>query len=105
MKNKNKNEGYRAIPVLKKFEEYLETKGYSSTTPNGKPSTTADYPKRILKTAECEGLTVEEVVTQIDTLVIEYDVGGTKEKQGNQSHNAVKNALKRFKEFIAQIDD
>ena len=66
--------------MLKEFEKYLEQKGYSRITPSGNPSTTADYPKRIEMVARLEQITIDEVVSRLETLIKEYDAGGIKEE-------------------------
>ena len=82
------------------FENFLIEKGYSLVTPSGNPSTVYDYIKRIDKICKWEDKTWQELVDDIDAVLSQYDVGGVKEEYGNKSHNAVINALRRFKEFI-----
>lgn len=82
------------------FEDYLINQGYSVKTPSGNPSTVYDYIKRIDKICKSENLTWSELANTIHTVVIQYDIGGSKEDLGRQSHNAVINALKRFEDFV-----
>ncbi len=82
------------------FESYLKTKGYKETTPSGNPSTVYDYIKRIDRVCDDENMTWEELANNIEQIVLEYSSGGRKEEQGKVSHNAVINALKRFREFV-----
>lgn len=88
--------------MKKGFQNYLIEQGYSLTTPSGNPSTVYDYQKRIDKVCEWEGCTWEILATNISKIVAEYDVGGSKETEGNKSHRAVINALKRFEIFVQQ---
>ena len=84
------------------FEEYLVARGYSCRTPEGKPSTVYDYIGRIEKVCQWEGCTWETLAENIDNLISAYDAGGINESRGCQSHRAVINALKRFRDFIHQ---
>lgn len=88
------------IDLKEQFEQYLIKAGYSLHTPSGNPSTVYDYKKRIDKVCEWEGLSWEGLAGRIDTIVSQYDVGGSKEELGNKSHNAVINALRRFQDFL-----
>ena len=87
--------------MLDKFEKNLIERGYSEITPSGLPSTTYDYSKkRIPKICEREGITVEQLASDIKLYVEKYDKGGSESKFGKRSHDAFINALKRFEEFI-----
>jgi len=87
--------------MLNKFEKYLVKRGYSEITPSGLPSTTYDYAKnRIPKICEKEGISVEQLASNIKLYVEKYDKGGSESKFGKRSHDAFINALKRFKEFL-----
>lgn len=88
--------------MKKHFEEYLISKGYKQTTPSGHPSTVYDYVKRIDKICKWESITWEELANNIHDFLLQYDVGGEKEKLGKISHRAVINALKRFSEFVVE---
>lgn len=81
------------------FLEYLIECGYKTVTPSGKPSTAYDYVNRIDKVCEYEQMTYDTLASNIERIVVEYDVGGSKETLGKASHNAVINALRRFQEF------
>lgn len=84
------------------FENYLIEKGYKVTTPSGNPSTVYDYLKRIDKVCEREDLTWKGLADNIGTILTQYDVGGDKEDLGHKSHNAVINAIRRYKEFVEE---
>lgn len=86
--------------TLDMFEQWLKGQGYSSITPSGKPSVTYDYKKRVKRICDNENITVEELVRKIDTILPQYDIGGSKEEYGKKSHNAVISALRQFKRFI-----
>lgn len=82
------------------FQEWLIKQGYSITTKSGNPSTVYDYQKRIEKVCEWEGTTWEGLAININTVIAQYDQGGSKAELGRQSHGAVINALRRFSEFL-----
>lgn len=84
------------------FYNYLVKRGYSVTTPTGKPSTVYDYTKRIERVCSWENTTWSGLARHINVIVAMYDVGGSKEELGRKSNCAVINALKRFSEFLAE---
>lgn len=86
--------------ILDEFEKYLESKGYSRVTPKGNKSTCFDYSKvRIPSVCKREGISVNELIRNIDGIIEKYDQFGEESDFGNKSHRAVINALKRFREF------
>ena len=82
------------------FEQYLIKQGYSQYTKSGHPSTVYDYQKRVLKVCEYEHTDLPGLASMIDSIVVEYDVGGKKEELGHKSHNAIINALRAFRGFV-----
>lgn len=92
------------VQLKKKFTDYLIANGYSAVTPTGLPSTAYNYPIRIDKIVYYENYkNWFDVIANINKLLIDYDIGGIKEKKGNISHRAVINALKRFNEFLISL--
>ena len=69
------------------FEQWLKGQGYSSITPSGHPSVTYDYKRRVKRICDNEKLTVDELIKKIDTILPQYDVGGSKEDEGKKGHN------------------
>lgn len=91
--------------MREQFKAYLIKEGYKEYTPSGLPSTVYDYIKRIDFICEEEGLlSWTQLASNINHYVINYDVGGRKESVGELSHRAVINALKRFRDFLYEID-
>ncbi|MDR2369552.1 MAG: hypothetical protein LBD63_02895 [Mycoplasmataceae bacterium] len=86
--------------ILKEFEKYLESKGYSRLTSSGLPSTAVQYAGWIKRVATIEKMTIGEVILNLDKFVVDYGIGGIKETEGKQGHKSVINALRRIKEFI-----
>ncbi|MBR5513870.1 MAG: hypothetical protein IKV85_07805 [Ruminococcus sp.] len=82
------------------FEDFLIKKGYSLRTPSGNPSTVYDYLKRIDFVCKVEKTDWNGLANNIQNILTEYEEGGTKEQLGAKSHNAVRCALRCFKEFI-----
>lgn len=82
-----------------RFEKYLIQKGYKEKTESGKPSTVADYCKRIDFVCDVEHCSWCQLAQNIDNVVCRYDFGGSQEELGNRSHRAVINALKQFQAF------
>lgn len=93
------------MDLRKSFEEFLVKKGYTQYTQLGLPSTVYDYIKRIDFVCEEECLlSWSQLASNIGKFVCMYDIGGRKENAGNKSHRAVINALKRFRDFLYEID-
>lgn len=90
--------------MREQFIKYLIERGYKQTTPSGLPSTAYDYANRIDMVCKDERLTMIELAQNIAAIVDKYDVGGAKEHIGARSHRAVINSLKRFNEFVQDID-
>lgn len=86
--------------MLEDFRQYLIRKGYSETTPSGKPSTVYDYSNRIQKICERENTTFNQLASSISHYVQKYDEFGAEAEFGRKSHKAYINALKRFDEFV-----
>ena len=87
--------------LLDDFKSYLIRCGYAEYTPSGLPSTAYDYVGRIKKILEWESMTLSELNQNIDKLCHEYDIGGIKQELGDNSHRAVINALKRYREYLS----
>ncbi|MGN0919739.1 MAG: hypothetical protein ACI4OR_03165 [Alphaproteobacteria bacterium] len=88
------------MAILDDFKQWLKGQGYSECTPSGKPSTVFDYPKRIEKVSQNEGMSVNDLSRNIDNVLSQYGPSGSKAGLGQASHSAVLNALRRFKEFL-----
>ena len=64
--------------MLNKFQAYLVSKGYKEFSVNGNPSTACDYPWRIGKIIEKEGVTLEKLSTDITKYLELYGKSGEK---------------------------
>lgn len=85
---------------LQRFRKYLKDKGYTEYTPSGNRSTIFDYSRWIEKICEREHISLEELNNNIVYYVAKYDIGGPEEEFGTKQHDAAKNALKRYKEYL-----
>ena len=83
-----------------KYVAYLISQGYKEITPSGNPSTTYSYTKRIDNVCDWENIDWETLREIIDTIVPQYELGGSKEEYGSKSHRTVINALYRFQECV-----
>ena len=86
-------------PISAEFETFLVREGYSIESPSGHPSTVAQYLRSVDEVRAEEGLTWNDMITDICTIIPMYDFGGCKEDLGNRGHRTVVNALFRFKEY------
>ena len=81
------------------FKNYLIKEGYAEYTPKGLPSTVYDYIKRIDFVCEIEHTDWYGLSQKIDSVLPQYEEGGSKEQFGAKSHNAVRSALRCFHTF------
>lgn len=89
--------------MINEFKSYLITKGYSEFTPSGKPSTAYDYSNsRLPKICKREGITIQELLDNIEYYIEKYDTYGNESEFGAKSNRAFINALKRYQEFIIE---
>ena len=77
------------------FTIYLENNGY-------KPSVVKDYPRRIEKILDEEGITVEKLAVTINQWIDEYKNGKYKDINKTK-HYAPSSALIKFKEFYPTL--
>jgi hypothetical protein len=80
--------------MLKEFENWLLNNNY-------KPNTAADYMGRIERLCRKEELTLSHLVENIASILPEYETAGAKSSYGKRSHTSVRQALRRFKMFLA----
>ncbi|MBE6455301.1 MAG: hypothetical protein E7014_02490 [Alphaproteobacteria bacterium] len=86
--------------MLNKFREYLISKGFKEFSASNRSSTVIDYAWRISKIIEQEGITVEQLSTNINKYIELYGKLGEKWSTGQRSHQSYINALKNFRKFI-----
>lgn len=80
--------------MLKNFENWLLENHY-------KPTTAADYMGRIERLCRKEGYTLAHLVENISSILPQYETAGEKSSYGKRSHTSVRQALRRFKMFLA----
>ena len=85
------------------FQNYLVQQGYKLYTPSHLPSTVFEYRRAVSEIKEIEGLSLQDFCINIDSIIMEYDVGGIKEELGRKKHNTWINALKRFREYLSFV--
>lgn len=87
--------------MKQKFEEFLIQRGYRKYTANGNPSTVYDYIKRIDTVCQWEKMDWRDLAENIEKILHDYEKKGAKSDLGAKSHNAVRCALRCFRDFIA----
>lgn len=80
--------------MLKNFETWLLQQKYSALT-------AADYTGRIERLCRKEQFTLSHLVENIASILPEYETTGEKSSYGKRSHTSVRQALRRFKVFLA----
>ncbi len=80
--------------MLKNFENWLLENHY-------KPTTAADYMGRIERLCRNEQFTLAHLVENIASILPQYETAGEKSSYGKRSHTSVRQALRRFKMFLA----
>lgn len=82
------------------FQDYLVECGYKLYTPSGLPSTVFEYRRAVSDIKSNEALSFSDFCNNIDSIIREYDIGGSKESLGKKKHSTWINALKRFREYL-----
>ena len=80
--------------MLKNFENWLLENKYSALT-------AADYMGRVERLCRKEDYTLAHLVENIASILPQYDTTGEKSSYGKRSHTSVRQALRRFKMFLA----
>ncbi|MFR7962750.1 MAG: hypothetical protein ACLU5H_02075 [Alphaproteobacteria bacterium] len=80
--------------MLRNFENWLLQQKYSALT-------AADYTGRIERLCRKEQFTLSHLVENIASILPEYETTGEKSSYGKRSHTSVRQALRRFKMFLA----
>ena len=80
--------------MLKNFENWLLENKYSALT-------AADYMGRVERLCRKEGYTLAHLVENIASILPQYEITGEKSNYGKRSHTSVRQALRRFKMFLA----
>lgn len=80
--------------MLKEFENWLWEQNY-------KPTTALDYHGRIERLCRKEEFTLAYFMENIASILPEYESSGKKSSYGKRSHTSVRQALRRFKMFLA----
>ncbi len=80
--------------MLKNFENWLLENKYSALT-------AADYMGRIERLCRKEEFTLSHLVENIASILPQYETTGEKSSYGKRSHTSVRQALRKFKMFLA----
>lgn len=80
--------------MLKNFENWLLENKYSALT-------AADYMGRVERLCRKEGYTLAHLVENIASILPQYETTGKKSSYGKRSHTSVRQALRKFKMFLA----
>lgn len=80
--------------MLKDFENWLLKQNYSVNT-------SVDYVGRIERLCRKEEYTLAHLVENLSSILPEYETNGEKSSYGKRSHTSVRQALRRFKMFLA----
>ena len=80
--------------MLKNFENWLLENKYSSLT-------AADYMGRVERLCRKEGYTLAHLVENISSILPQYEITGEKSSYGKRRHTSVRQALRKFKMYLA----
>ena len=80
--------------MLKNFKNWLLENKYSELT-------STDYMGRIERLCRKEGYTLAHLVENITSILPEYETAREKSSYGKRSHTSVRQALRKFKMFLA----
>lgn len=93
----------KSRPLEAEFRDYLTNEAKSKTT--GRPysqNTVSEYLSAINVICREEGLSFQDLFDSADSVCNQYEIGGCKEHLGKRGHNAYRNALRRFVEFVSK---
>ena len=83
------------------FMDWLKKNYYKTWTGSGYPSTVYHYANAVEKIMRIEGIeTYSEFTDHIEEALKKYGTYGPQRRIGEEGHNTVINALKRFCEFL-----
>lgn len=71
---------------------------------NYKPTTAVDYPDRLRRLCIREKISYEYLAKHLSEIMARYQKGEKEAGYAKTSHYSVWNALRRFKEFLAELD-
>lgn len=80
--------------MLNNFENWLLEQKYSALT-------AADYMGRIERLCRKEEFTLAYLMKNISSILPQYETTGEKSSYGKRSHTSVRQALRKFKMFLA----
>ncbi len=80
--------------MLKQFENWLLEQNY-------KPTTALDYHGRIEGLCRKEKFSLAYLVENISSILPQYETASEKSSYGKRSHTSVRQALRKFKMFLA----
>ena len=80
--------------MLKEFESWLLEQNY-------KPTTAVDYHGRIERLCRKEEFTLAYLMENISSILPQYETTGEKSSYSKRSHTSVRQALRKFKMFLA----
>lgn len=89
--------------MLNQFRNYLIETGHKEFSASGSRSTSWDYPYRISKLIEREGITLDTLSSNISKYLELYGRTGEKWNIGRKSHESVINSLRQFEKFISSV--
>ena len=84
----------RELIMLKNFKNWLLEQKYSALT-------SSDYAGRIERLCRNEQFTLSHLVENLSSILPQYETTGEKSSYGKRSHTSVRQALRRFKMFLA----
>lgn len=88
---------------LSGYGMYLMKRNYGVYTEKGTESTTMSYVRSIVRIAERENMSFNEMMKDIKKLVNDYGLEGSKREIGNIGNGTWRNALNRLEEFKVYI--
>jgi len=87
--------------LLKQFQLWMESKGYSKTTKSNYPSTIADYSSSLLRISAWEGLTLEQIKDSISDLHQQYTTG-IHSCRGKMRSRSIRCSISAFHKFLIE---
>lgn len=88
------------MDLLNRYYLYLLALGYEVHSTRSNNNSISAYVEAVKTVADWEGLSIDDLVKQIDRVILLYKQGGAKHSLVSNSKGRIENGLIHFKEFL-----
>lgn len=88
------------MDLLNRYYLYLLALGYEVHSTKSNNNSISAYVEAVKTVADWEGLSIDDLVEQIDSIISQYKKGGARHSLVSKSNARIENGLIHFKEFL-----